>query len=232
MSQMHQDRIEAGCAHSVSVLDPWGKPMTRTRKRREASKEPVAICVCGMAGSGKSTVAKRIAEKYGLKYFSGGDALKALAEDEGYKSSEHGWWEGEEGSRFLEERRKDQRFDELVDRKLLEVAEEGNLVLDSWTMPWLLKKGFKIWLEASREKRAERIARRDGMSSKRALDALENKEKQTKKIYEKLYGFSLGEDFAPFHLILDTELLGADEVFQALCMVIDNVALKSKGARS
>jgi cytidylate kinase len=89
-------------------------------------------------------------------------------------------------------------------------------------MPWLLKKGFKIWLEASQEKRAERIAKRDGISVGEALKALRNKEKRTKTIYKKLYNFSLGEDFAPFHLILDTDNLKAEEVFKVLCELIDN----------
>lgn len=176
-----------------------------------------------MAGSGKSTLAKKLAEKYGLKYYSGGDALKALAIEEGYKTSESGWWESEEGKRFLEKRGKNLKFDKAVDEKLLELAKQGNVVLDSWTMPWLLKEGFKVWLEASPEKRAKRIAIRDGISIKEAFNALKNKEEQTKTIYKKLYGFSLGEDFSPFHLILDTDHLKAEEVFQVLCTVIDNL---------
>jgi len=178
-----------------------------------------------MAGSGKSTVAKKLAKKYGLKYYSGGDALKALALEGGYKQLKHGWWESKEGMRFLEERSKEPKFDEAVDKKLLEHAQQGNVVLDSWTMPWLLKKGFKIWLEASPEKRAERIAKRDGISVGETLKALRDKEERTKAIYKKLYGFSLGEDFTPFHLILDTDNLKAEEVFQVLCMVIDNIVL-------
>jgi cytidylate kinase len=191
-------------------------------------KKSIIICICGMAGSGKSTLAKKLAEKYGLKYYSGGDALKALAMEEGYKISESGWWESEEGKRFLEKRGKDPKFDKAVDKKLLELAKKGNVVLDSWTMPWLLKDGFKVWLEASPEKRAERIAVRDGISVKEAFNALKNKEEQTKAIYKKLYGFSLGEDFSPFNLILDTDCLEAEEVFQVLCMVIDNLILHSK----
>jgi cytidylate kinase len=109
----------------------------------------------------------------------------------------------------------------------LELAKQGNVVLDSWTMPWLLKKGFKIWLEASPEKRAERIATRDRISVQEALEALRNKEERTKAIYKKLYGFSLGEDFKPFHLILDTDNLKSEEVFQVLCTVIDNVIVNS-----
>jgi cytidylate kinase len=180
-----------------------------------------------MAGSGKSTLAKRLAAKYGLKCYSGGDALKALAVDEGYKTAKRGWWESEEGMRFLETRSNDPKFDKAVDQKLLKLAHDGNVILDSWTMPWLLKEGFKIWLEASVEKRAERIAGRDNMSSEKALKALREKEEKTKAIYKELYGFSLGDDFAPFKLILDTDALNAGEVFQVLCMVMDNVVLQT-----
>jgi cytidylate kinase len=205
--------------------------MKRSEKAKRQSDEPIIICVCGLAGSGKSTLAKKLAEKYGLKYYSGGDALKALAIEEGYKPLEHGWWESLEGMRFLEKRGKDPKFDKLVDMKLVERAKEGNVILDSWTMPWLLEGGFKIWLEASPEKRAERIAKRDGINVKEALAALRRKEKQTKEIYRKLYGFSLGEDFAPFQLILDTENLKGEEVFQILCSVIDNAILHKKSSK-
>jgi len=194
---------------------------------REKTRESIVICISGMAGSGKSTVAKKIAEKYWLKYYSGGDALKALAIEKGYKPLNRGWWENKEGIRFLEKREKDSRFDLAIDKKLLKLAEQGNIVLDSWTMPWLMKKGFKIWLEASTEKRAERIAKRDKKSVKEALKVLKVKEEKTRTIYKKLYGFSLGRDFAPFNLILDTDNLNAEEVFKVLCEVIDKIVIDS-----
>ncbi len=191
------------------------------RVRLGMAEEPLIICVCGMAGSGKSTLAKKLAKKYGLKYYSGGDALKALALEGGHKPAEHGWWESREGLAFIEEREKNPEFDKAVDEKLLEIAKQGNVILDSWTMPWLLEKGFKIWLEASPRKRAERVAKRDKMTVKEALKALRKKEKKTKSIYKKLYGFKLGEDFTPFHMILDTNNLSAEEVFQVLSLVLD-----------
>ncbi len=178
-----------------------------------------------MAGTGKSTLSKKLSHKYGLKYYSGGDALKALAADEGFDSSKTGWWESRQGLDFLEKREKDTCFDKAVDDKLLEYAAEGNVLLDSWTMPWLFKGGFKIWLAASVENRAERIARRDKMSFEEALQALKEKEARTKAIYKELYGFELGEDFAPFDFVLDTDCLSADEVFRVLCLVVDNIVL-------
>ena len=203
--------------------------MASQEKTSTANKKAV-ICISGMAGTGKSTLSKKLAKKYGLKYYSGGDALKALAKAEGYSSSVEGWWESPEGLKFLKERGSDPKFDKTVDDKLLEYAQQGNVLLDSWTMPWLLKEGFKIWLLASLEKRAARVAVRDKISVAQAFKVLEEKEARTKVIYKKLYGFVLDEDFAPFDLVLDTDNLNAEEVFETLCKVIDNVVFSDTSA--
>ena len=191
----------------------------------EKRKQKIVICVCALTGCGKSTVARRLAEKYGLRYISGGNALKALATEAGYKPAEIGWWETDEGLNFLRQRMDDFRFDKKVDAKLLELAKQGNVVLDSWTMPWLLKEGFKVWLEASVDVRAKRVAERDGIDVEKALSILKKKDEQTRVIYKGLYGFDLGRDFSPFNLIIDTDVLNADEVFRAVCLVIGRLTL-------
>jgi cytidylate kinase len=202
--------------------------MTKNKKMASASNKKIVVCISGMAGTGKSTLSKRLAKKYKLKYYSGGDALKELAKDQGYNSSSRGWWESPEGLSFLEKREENFTFDKAVDDKLLDYAQQGHVLLDSWTMPWLLKTGFKIWLVASVEKRSERIAKRDKIPIDEALRVLKEKEAKTKAIYKKLYGFTLGEDFEPFNLVLDTDALDAKGVFQVLCMIMDNVVLKSE----
>jgi cytidylate kinase len=188
-----------------------------------AAHRPLLLCISGMAGTGKSTLSKKIAKRYALKCYSGGDALKDLAKEAGCEVTGEGWWESPEGLRFLERRVKDPQFDKAVDSKLLGYAKLGDVLLDSWTMPWLLEGGFKIWLMASFDKRAARVAERDKMSFEQAYAVLGEKEAQTKAIYKKLYGFDLGEDFTPFNFILDTDNLNADQVFEVLCRVIDNV---------
>ncbi len=202
--------------------------MTAEIKYKSPEQKGLVICISGMAGTGKSTLAKKLAKKYSLKYYSGGNALKTLAAEEGYDASKHGFWESPVGLKFLKQRQGDPKFDQVVDRKLLEYAEQGNVLLDSWTMPWLLQNGFKIWLLASVEKRAHRVAKRDKISVAKALQMLQLKEVGTRAIYKKLYGFTLGEDFKPFDLVLDTENLSAEEVYQTLCQVIDNMLLKGK----
>ena len=202
--------------------------MAKQEETRIAPKKTV-ICISGLAGTGKSTLSKQLAEKYHLRYYSGGDVLKELAKLEGYDVSVQGWWESPQGLKFLNERVNDPKFDKAVDDKLLEYAQQGNVLLDSWTMPWLLQGGFKIWLEASFEKRAARVAIRDGMTTAQALEVLKEKEARTKAIYKALYGFVLGEDFKPFDFVLDTDNLSADEVFVVLCRVIDTVVLSVPG---
>jgi cytidylate kinase len=202
--------------------------MTEDKNLKSAPEKSVVICISGMAGTGKSTLSKKLAKKYNLQYYSGGDALKALAAEEGYNSSTRGWWESPEGLTFLEKRETNLKFDKAVDDKLIEYAQKGRVLLDSWTMPWLLKIGFKIWLIASVEKRAERIAKRDRIPKKKALQVLKEKEARTKAIYKKLYGFTLGEDFEPFDLVLDTDNLNASEVFEVLSKIVDKVVLERK----
>jgi cytidylate kinase len=189
-------------------------------------KKNLVICISGMTGSGKSTVAKKIAEKYGFDYFSGGNALRVLAKEEGYKSEVTGWWESAEGLKFLKQRMIDPIFDKKIDEKLLDLAKKGNVVLDSWTMPWLLNDGFKVWLEASAKVRAKRVVNRDSISIEEAVKALEEKDARTRQIYKSLYGFDLGNDLSPFNLVLATDDLEPDEVFYAVYLVIDRIFFK------
>ena len=182
----------------------------------------IVIIISGMAGTGKSTLAKRIAERYFLNYFSGGDALKQLAMEKGYEPKGNGWWESEEGLKFLEERERDKRFDGKVDDKLIKMANRGNVILDSWTMPWLFKgEAFKIWLKASLEVRAERAAKRDLMKAENIKKIIKEKDERTRLIYKNLYGFDFGEDLSPFDLILNTDKFNSDEVYDIVSKAVD-----------
>lgn len=193
---------------------------------KQRAKGKIVICLAGLTACGKSTVAKRLADNYGLRYVSGGSALKELATKIGYKAGEKGWWETSEGMRFLEQRLRDPSFDRQIDEQLIHWAQHGNVVLDSWTMPWLLKTGFKIWLNASPKIRAQRLTNRDNINIHEAEKIVAEKDGKTKQIYERLYGFKLGEDLSPFDLILETEQLNVNEVYEVLSLVIDRLVLK------
>ncbi len=181
------------------------------------------VCLSGLTGSGKSTLARRLVERYGLKRISGGDILKEII---GGKESlkDPGWWEREEASRAMAERMSNPELDREVDRRLMSLASEGGYVLDSWTMAYLLDSEdcIKIFLKADLEVRAFRVARRDRISFNEAIKRIKLKEEETYRIYKKLYGFELGKDLTPFHLVIDTTRLNASEVFSIVSKFIDS----------
>ena len=180
----------------------------------------VVVCVSGFAATGKSTLGKRLAEALGLRYLSGGDGLKMLAIERGYRPGGREWWETEEGLRFLEERMRNPEFDKEVDRKLLEEAEKGGVVIDSWVLPWLYRGGFNVWLKARIEVRAKRMSKRSGVSLEEAEKIIRKRDGESAELYKKLYGIELGRDFEPFHLILDTSDLDEDAVYRIVLQAV------------
>jgi len=180
----------------------------------------IVICISGLAATGKSTLAKRLAESLNLRYVSGGDGLKMLAVERGYRPGGREWWETEDGMKFLEERLRNPEFDKLVDQKLIELAKAGDVVIDSWVLPWLYRDGFNIWLKAKTEVRAERMARRSSISVEEARRLLEKRDSESIELYKRLYGIEVGRDFEPFHLVLDTSDLDESAVYRIVLQAV------------
>lgn len=178
------------------------------------------IIVSGFAGSGKSTLSELLGKEFGLKVVHASHLLKELQNksvkelDTEHTKAGSGFWESKEGKIFLERREKDFSMDKKLDELLLKIAGKGNVVLDSWTMPWLCKKGFKVWLEVSAKERARRVAKRDNLPEKQVLERIVERDKKTAGIYKKLYGFEIGKDFKPFSMVVRADKLDEKKVFE------------------
>ena len=179
---------------------------------------------------GKTTLAKRLAERYSLRYVSGGDLLKELAGQLGFRVQEAGWWETEEGFRFLEKRRGDPEFDKKVDEQLLRLVSEGGVAVTSYTLPWLSPFGVKVWLKASQEERARRLMKRDRIPYAKALELIKKRDQENRELYSALYGIRLGEDLSVFHLVVDTEALDEDRLYNVVQAYLDGVGGYTAGA--
>jgi len=137
-----------------------------------------SIVISGPPAVGKTTVAKGLAEEFQLKYLSGGDVLKEIAKENGFDSDGDDWWDTDDGMKFLNQREQNFEFDKKLDKKLTNLFDVGGMVITSYTLPWLIKDGIKIWLDGSHASSTTRMQSRDNMSSKDAYEI-------TKKRFDK-----------------------------------------------
>ena len=173
-----------------------------------------SIIISGPPAIGKTTIAKAITEEFGLTHLSGGDILKELAEEEGFKTGGDDWWDTQEGIDFLSRRQENPEFDKQVDDKLKKLFSKGSVVITSYTLPWLVEGGVKIWLDGSKENSAQRMTTRDNLSETNALEIVQKRYNENKIIYKTLYGFEFGENLSVFDKIIETDGLNAEQVLE------------------
>jgi len=173
-----------------------------------------SIVISGPPAVGKTTVAKGLAKEFNLIYLSGGDVLKELAKEQGFKVDGDDWWDTEEGMKFLHQRESNSEFDKKVDEKLVSLFNKGGMVITSYTLPWLVDNGIKIWLEGSHASSSKRMQNRDNMSSEEAFEITKERYDKNKALYKKLYQFDFGQDVSVFDKIIDTDNLNAEEVIE------------------
>jgi cytidylate kinase len=152
------------------------------------------ITISGLHGTGKTSVANSIAEELGLRIVSVGSLFRLLAKERGVTL--------EEFSRIAEH---DTKIDRLLDDRLKEEAEKGDVILDGQLSAWMAgdKADFRILLTAPLEIRHKRIADRDAISLEQAKRQTSAREKSERTRYRKLYGINIA-DQSVYDLVLNT----------------------------
>jgi cytidylate kinase len=181
-----------------------------------------SVVISGWPAVGKTTIAGKLAEEFGLVMYNGGDILKILAAENGYSTERDDWWDTAEAKKFMQQRKLDSSFDKKVDKKLAEIVRKGGAVITSYTLPWLEKEEFviKMWLRGSPENRAKRMANRDDIGFAEAKKIIALRDEENKKIYHKLYGFNFGEDLTVFDYVLNTDRLPLDSLIEISKLII------------
>jgi cytidylate kinase len=164
------------------------------------------IAVSGPPGSGKTTYAKRLAEDLNLSYHSAGSIFRSLASRLGVSL--------EELSVIAE---KDPRIDLEIDRKTLELAERGGVVIEGHLVACILAHiaDVLIYVKAPLHVRIERIAERDGRNRGSAMEEVVVRELSHAIRFRSYYGFNVA-DLSIFDLVIDTSTLGVDEVYDVV----------------
>lgn len=178
------------------------------------------LTVSGFIGSGKTTVARALAERYNLRHISAGVVFRELAKKKGLSLQE-----------FSTLAEKNPTIDREIDDLQREKASRGNVVAEGRLSGWLLQADFKIWLKASLETRAWRVATREGKNYEAAIEETRTREESELKRYKEIYGIDL-RDLSPYNIVIDTEIWSATEVVDLITSVISLIERGEELGRS
>ena len=157
------------------------------------------IVVSGPPGAGSSTVAKAVAKKMKLRYFSVGKIQKSFGNSKKEGKSSLEVWRKKYG--------KTREFhSKVLDKPQIEEAEKGNAVINSKLGIHFLKNmsDKKIWLDVSLEVRAKRSAQRDKIPVEQARKEIKERENIERHEFKRLYGFDYFDQKKDADFVIDS----------------------------
>ncbi len=169
------------------------------------------IAISGPPGSGKTTIGRELAKKLSFDFISGGMAFRELARKNGVSVMEL--------NKLAES---NPEIDRQVDSLLVSMAKGmKNAVIESHLAGWLLKdiSDIKIYIWAPLEIRAQRIAKRDGISYETALAQIIDREWSHYKRFLQYYGYDI-TNLALFDLVINSGFLSVDQTVDIIMRYI------------
>ena len=198
------------------------------KKNEDQTDRKMSIVISGWPAVGKTTIAENLAKDFNLKLWNGGDILKMMAYERGYSSSlNHDWWDTEEAAKFMKERNDNPNFDREVDNRLIELVKEGNVVITSYTLPWISDATINFWLQGSVDNRSKRMSMRDKIDINTAKKIVQRRDIENKLIYQKLYQFEFGEKLDVFDFVMNTDILSLESLIIISKNIVENVISSS-----
>lgn len=173
----------------------------------------LTITISGSPGSGKTTVAKLLAEKFGLKYVYSGKIFREMADKHKMSLEEFG--------AYCE---KHKEVDKQLDDYQLEVLTKGNVIAEGRIAGWIAHKNnissVKVLLQADLETRSKRIVTREEGDVQKRKNEILKREKSEAKRYKNYYNIDL-DDTSIYDLVVDSSNKTPEEIVDLIIKKIN-----------
>lgn len=158
------------------------------------------ITISGFSGCGSTTACNNVAKILGLNVIN--YTLRNLATDLKIPFEQ-----------LQNDASKNPDYDYFVDSRLISLADQSNnCVVASRLAGWLFNNAnLRVWLSASIQTRAKRIANRESKNVDEVINATMIRDEQNWNRYKKLYDIDVN-DHEGFDIVVNTEYLTAEQV--------------------
>ncbi|MBN1940777.1 MAG: cytidylate kinase family protein [Candidatus Diapherotrites archaeon] len=181
------------------------------------------ITVSGKPGSGKSSLAKALAEKLGLEHHSSGDFMREIARERGISLLE-----------LSRQAESDEKIDHIIDERTRELGEwKTDFVMDSRLAWHFIPQAVKVFLDVSIEEAAKRIYKelrveeKENTSLQETRENIRKRQESENKRYQSLYRINQF-DKKNFDIIIDTSKLNQKQVLEKALKEIKKFSEKRK----
>ena len=166
------------------------------------------ITISGVPGSGKTTVARLLADRLGIEHVYAGDLYRQEAQRRGLSLAA-----------FNELCERDHSIDRNLDLAMSERARQGDVVLEGRLAGFLAAENkldaLKVWLDASDETRARRVAERESGDWREVLEVNRVRHQSDASRYKAIYGYDLA-DHGVYDVVLATDTHTPEELVETL----------------
>ncbi len=176
----------------------------------------LTIVISGPPGSGSTKTALELAKRLGLKCFSTGDLFKSYSKQRKNRALD-----------IWDKYGKKREFHQDLDDYQIEKAKKRNIVVCGKLSIFILKDlaNFKIWIEAPLKVRAQRIAKREGISMIRAMGQIKKREAIERREWKKIYDFDYFNSKNLADLVIDTSDNSVEEITEKILKSMKNKGL-------
>jgi CMP/dCMP kinase len=167
------------------------------------------VAVAGLPGTGTTTLCRLLSARIGQPHVYAGQLFRDMAKEHGMSVTEFGDYAEAHPE-----------VDTELDKRMIEVARKGGVVLEGRMVAWHIRQAhapaLKVLLEAPEEVRARRVADREGAKDWRAvLTENRHREASEAKRYREIYGFD-PNDPRHYDVVIDSSTRTPDEIANAV----------------